>query len=33
MKEALEYLGVPHDGELAYGEKKPAAKNGIATAN
>lgn len=33
MNEALEYLGVPHDGELAYGEKKPAAKNGIATAN
>ena len=33
MNEALEYLGVPHGGELAYGEKKPAAKNGIAAAN
>jgi hypothetical protein len=33
MNETLEYLGVPHEGQLAYGEKKPAAKNGIAQAN
>ncbi len=33
MNEALEYLGVPQTGELVYGEKKNATKNGIAVAN